>query len=67
MLPVSSLIKVPVPYIWSKPQIPKLFILLKLNEESSNLIKGKRHFGSVEIANWDFENWQALGCLLYRY
>ena len=42
MLPVSSLIKVPVPYIWSKPQIPKLFILLKLNEESSNLIKGKR-------------------------
>jgi hypothetical protein len=29
MLPVSSLIKVPVPYIWYKPQIRKLLFLLK--------------------------------------
>jgi hypothetical protein len=41
MLPVSSLIKVPVPYIWYKPQIRKLLFLLKLNLKSSTL-KGKR-------------------------
>jgi hypothetical protein len=43
MLPVSSLIKVPIPYIWYRPQFRKLLFLLKYDAESSPLIKGKRH------------------------